>query len=265
MKYNPRVNEAVSRYPGFSEIHPFQMANTVQGALYLMYHLSEMLAEIAVKNHENGADNPNAQFQMKITREAVLQSTMVADPLRLLDCSPVTDGAAAVILCSEEVARKSSRPLVKIRTSAQATGPIALHARKDPATIPAVATAAKKAYQAAGITPEQLDLVEVHDCFTIAELVVIEELGLFERGKAGQAILDGQTRRSGKIPVNTSGGLKSKGHPVGATGVAQIIEIVEQLNHTAGKRQIEKARLGLTQNMGGSGGSCVIHILEGLS
>lgn len=225
----------------------------------------EMLAEIAVKNHENGADNPNAQFQMKITREAVLQSTMVADPLRLLDCSPVTDGAAAVILCSEEVARKSSRPLVKIRTSAQATGPIALHARKDPATIPAVATAAKKAYQAAGITPEQLDLVEVHDCFTIAELVVIEELGLFERGKAGQAILDGQTRRNGKIPVNTSGGLKSKGHPVGATGVAQIIEIVEQLNHTAGKRQIENARLGLTQNMGGSGGSCVIHILEGLS
>jgi acetyl-CoA C-acetyltransferase len=226
---------------------------------------SEMLAEIAVKNHENGLENPNAQFQMTVTREMVMNSTMVADPLRLLDCSPVTDGAAAVILCSEEVARKSGRPRVRIRASAQATDTIALHNRKDPASLPAVAAAAKKAYKAAGITPDKLDLAEVHDCFTIAELVVVEELGLFKRGKAGQAILDGKTRRNGKIPVNTSGGLKSKGHPVGATGVAQIIEIVEQLNKNCGKRQVKNARLGLAQNMGGSGGSCVIHILEGLS
>jgi acetyl-CoA C-acetyltransferase len=190
---------------------------------------------------------------------------MVADPLRLLDCSPVTDGAAAVILCSEEVARKSGRPLVRILASAQATDSIALHNRKNPASLPAVASAAKKAYDAADILPGQLDLVEVHDCFTIAELVVVEELGLFARGKAGQAILDGHTRRTGKIPVNTSGGLKSKGHPVGATGVAQIIEIVEQLKNSSGNRQVNNARLGMAQNMGGSGGSCVIHILEGLS
>ena len=225
----------------------------------------EQLAEVAVKNHEHGLKNPNAQFRMAVKREAVMKSTMVADPLGLLDCSPVTDGAAAVILCSEEVAKKSGKPLVKIRTSAQATNFATLHARKDLASIPSVSCAAENAYKHSGLKPEDIDVVEIHDCFTIAELVVTEELGICQRGKSGEAVESGMTRLGGKIPVNTSGGLKSKGHPVGATGVAQIIEIVEQLRGEAGERQVEGARLGLAQNMGGSGGSCVIHILEGQS
>ena len=225
----------------------------------------EQLADVAVKNHDHGLKNPNAQFRMAISRETVMKSTMVADPLGLLDCSPVTDGAAAVIICSEEVAKKSGKPLVKIRASAQATDFAALHSRKDLASLPAVSLAAQKAYKDSGIKPDDIDVIEIHDCFTIAELVVTEELGICERGKSGIAVEEGLTRLGGKIPVNTSGGLKSKGHPVGATGVAQVIEIVEQLTGKSGERQVEGARLGLAQNMGGSGGSCVIHILEGLS
>ena len=225
----------------------------------------EQLAEVAVKNHEHGLKNPNAQFQMAISRDTVMKSTMVADPLRLLDCSPVTDGAAAVIICSEDVAKKSGRPMVKFRASSQATDSLALHSRKDLASLPSVARAAEKAYKDADTKPEDIDVIEVHDCFTIAELVVTEELGIVERGKSGAAVEAGITRLGGKIPVNTSGGLKSKGHPVGATGAAQIIEIVEQLRGDSGDRQVSDARLGLAQNMGGSGGSCVIHILEGMS
>ena len=225
----------------------------------------EQLAEVAVKNHDHGLKNPNAQFQMAISQETVMKSTMVADPLGLLDCSPVTDGAAAVILCSEEVAKKSNKPFVKIRASSHATDHIALHSRKDLASLPAVARAAENAYKSANVNPDDINVFEVHDCFTIAELVVIEELGLVERGKSGAAVEAGVTRLGGKIPVNTSGGLKSKGHPVGATGTAQIIEIVEQLRGEAGDRQVADAHLGLAQNMGGSGGSCVVHILEGMS
>ena len=226
---------------------------------------SEQLAEVAVKNHEHGLKNPNAQFRMAITREAVLNSIMVADPLHILDCSPVSDGAAAVIICSEENAKKVGKPMIKIIASAQATDHIALHSRADIASLPAVAKAAEKAYKQADIKLENIDLVEVHDCFTIAELVVTEELGFFERGKSGPAVMDGLTRVGGKIPINISGGLKAKGHPVGATGAAQIIELVEQLRGSAGDRQIPDARLGVAQNMGGSGGSCVIHILEAVS
>ena len=225
----------------------------------------EHLADVAVKNHENGSKNPNAQFPMKITREAVLKSTLVADPLGLLDCSPVTDGAAAVILASMEVAKKSGKPFVRIKASVQTSDAIALHSRKDLSTIPVVQTAADKAYKMAGISPDDLDVVEVHDCFTIAELVVMEELGLVERGKSGDAVSSGMTKIGGKIPINTSGGLKSKGHPVGATGVAQVAEIVEQLRGNAGERQVQNAKIGMTQNMGGSGGSCVIHVLEAMS
>jgi acetyl-CoA C-acetyltransferase len=225
----------------------------------------EHLADVAVKNHENGSKNPFAQFPMKITRETVLNATMVADPLGLFDCSPVTDGGAAVILSSFDVAKKLGKPFVKIKASVQASDSIALHSRKDIATIPAVQKAAEKAYKMAGISPDDLDVVEVHDCFTIAELVVMEELGLVERGKSGDAVSSGMTKIGGKIPINTSGGLKSKGHPVGATGVAQVAEIVEQLRGNAGERQVKNAKIGMTQNMGGSGGSCVIHVLEAMS
>ncbi len=223
----------------------------------------EHLAEVAVKNHKNGANNQNAQFRKEITVKQVLESTLVADPLRLLDCSPVSDGAAAVILCPLDIAKKITDSYVKVKASAQASDTIALHSRKSLTTLNAVSSAASKAYSIAKIKPKDIDFAEVHDCFTIAEIVVSEDLGFFEKGRGGPAVHDGLTSlNGGKIPINTSGGLKSKGHPVGATGIAQIIELYEQLTGQAGKRQVKNARFGLAQNMGGSGASCVINILE---
>jgi acetyl-CoA C-acetyltransferase len=224
----------------------------------------EQLAHVAVKNHRHGAMNPVAQYPFEITVASVLDSVAVADPLRILDCSPITDGAAAVVLCPLEMARKLSRkhPLVKLCGSGQASSTIALHSRKDLTHFESTATAAAAAYQMAGRGPQDLHLAEVHDCFTIAEICVLEALGLVEKGKGGQAAESGLTALGGKIPVNTSGGLKSKGHPVGATGVAQVVEVTEQLRGNAGPRQVKGARVGLTQNMGGTGGSAVVHILE---
>ncbi len=223
---------------------------------------SEQLAAVAVKNHHNGARNPNAQFQMEITPQTVLGATRVAEPLGLFDCSPVTDGAACVLLAPVEVARELGKPIVKIIGSGHATDTIALHDRADLAAIPVVGEAARRAFAMAGIGIDDVDLCEVHDCFTIAEVVCTEELGLFERGQGGPAAADGVTALDGAKPVNTSGGLKSKGHPVGATGIAQIIELTLQLTGRAGERQLKDPRIGLAQNMGGSGGSCTVHILE---
>ena len=222
----------------------------------------EQIAAVAVKNHKNGMNNPNAQFRNQITIEQVLNSSLVADPLRLLDCSPVTDGAAAVILCSLDVAKKLSKNYAKVIASTQASDSIALYQRKSFTTLNAVTKAANLAYEKAGVKPNDIDFAEVHDCFTIAEIVVFEDLGFCEKGCGGPAVEEGTTSLDGKIPINTSGGLKSKGHPVGATGIAQIIELSEQLTGKAGKRQVKNARIGLAQNMGGSGASCTINILE---
>ncbi|MDH4223138.1 MAG: thiolase domain-containing protein, partial [candidate division Zixibacteria bacterium] len=211
----------------------------------------------------HGSMNPLAQYPQKITQENVIGSVMVADPLRILDCSPITDGAAAVILAPLELAKKMSRkPIVKITGSGHATDTIAFHSRNDLTEIKSAERSARIAYQMAGKSPEEIHLAEVHDCFTIAEICVIEALGFVEKGKGGPATENGLTALGGKIPVNTSGGLKSKGHPVGATGVAQVIEIVKQLRGEAGDRQVKNAKTGLTQNMGGSGGSSVVHIME---
>jgi len=223
----------------------------------------EQLAQVAVKNHDNGALNPHAQFPSKLSLEAVMTSTMVADPLRLMDCSPITDGAAVAILCPLNMANElSKQPPVKISGVGAATDHIALHDRKDFCEFSATVAACERAYKMAGVGPEQIDFAEVHDCFTIAELCVIEALGFFPRGTAGQATWAGETARTGKKPINTSGGLKSKGHPVGATGVGQIHELVTQLRGAAGARQVPGVKRGLAQNMGGSGGSTVVHILE---
>ncbi len=222
----------------------------------------EQLAMVAVKNHKNGALNPNAQFQSPITIDTVLKSTMVADPLRLMDCSPVSDGAACVILAPLELARKYTDRPVKIIGSGAATDTIALHQRSDITTLNAVKLAAERAYKMANVKPEDINLAEVHDCFTIAEIVITEDLGFVPKGRGGEAVENGLTSLEGRIPINTSGGLKAKGHPVGATGVAQAIEIYEQLQGKAGKRQVKNARIGLTQNMGGSGASAVVHIFS---
>ncbi|TEU07206.1 MAG: thiolase domain-containing protein [Candidatus Aminicenantes bacterium] len=222
----------------------------------------EQLALVAVKNHLNGSKNPLAQYPFKITVDSVLNSVMVADPLRILDCSPITDGAAAVILCPIETARKMNKPVVKIIGSGHATDSIALSSRKDITWLEATYQAGKRAYAMANKKPKDIDILEVHDCFTIAEICVIEALGIVEKGKGGEAAENEITYLEGKIPVNTSGGLKAKGHPVGATGVAQVIEIVKQLRGEAGKRQVKDPRIGMAQNMGGSGGSTLVHIFE---
>ncbi len=222
----------------------------------------EQLAMVAVKNHDHGSLNPLAQYPFKITVDAVLKSVMVADPLRILDCSPITDGAAALVLAPADMARKLKKPPVRITGFGHATDTIALSDRKDITWLGAVEKAAQSAMKMAGKKPSDLSLIEVHDCFTIAEICVTEALGLFPRGQGGPAVEQGLTRLGGKIPVNVSGGLKSKGHPVGATGVAQAVELVKQLRGEAGPRQVKDARVGLAQNMGGSGGSCLVHIFE---
>ncbi|MGQ9701292.1 MAG: thiolase domain-containing protein [bacterium] len=218
------------------------------------------LAMVAVKNHKNGTLNPNAQFQSEITIDDVLNATMVADPITIMDSSPVSDGAACVILTTVEIAKELKKPLVKVIGSGAATDTIALHQRKDILSLDAVRLAGERAYKMANLKPSDINLAEVHDCFTIAELCITEELGFCERGSAYLMVERGETELTGRIPINTSGGLKSKGHPVGATGIAQIVEVVEQLRGNAGKRQVNDAKIGLTQNMGGSGASSVVHI-----
>ncbi|MCD6411225.1 MAG: thiolase domain-containing protein [Thermoplasmata archaeon] len=222
----------------------------------------EQLAMVAVKNHENALLNPNAQFHRKITVEDVINSPPVATPLNLLDCSPISDGAAALVLCPLEKAKEYTDKIVKIAGSGQATDSLALHGREDICTFMSTVRASREAYKQAGIQPKDVDVAEVHDCFTIAEILAIEDLGFVKKGEGGKAVEEGLTARDGEIPVNPSGGLKAKGHPVGATGVAQVAEIVLQLRGEAEKRQIPDARIGLAHNIGGSGASCTVHILE---
>lgn len=223
----------------------------------------EQLAEVAVKNHKNGSLNPHAQFPFEITNEQVQNSVMIADPLTLFDCSPITDGAAAVLLAPVEEAKKITKyPLTVITGIGHATDTIALSHRKDILKMDAVELSIQRALKMAGKKIGEVDFAEVHDCFTIAELLVMEAMGIVKTGESGPAVLDGFTALDGKFPVNPSGGLKSKGHPVGATGVAQICEAITQLRGNADKRQIKNARTAITQNMGGSGGSCISHILE---
>lgn len=244
----------------------FPGLNAMIARAYMEKHgaTPEQLAAIAVKNHANGALNPFAQYQNKITVEDVLKSVMVADPLRVLDCSPVSDGAAACILCPmERAAKLSRRPAVRISGIGCATDTIALYRRPDLTRLSAVELSAQRALKMAGRKPSDIQVAELHDAFTIMEVCALEEIGLVERGQGAQAAPAGRTALNGPIPVNTSGGLKAKGHPVGATGVAQAHEIVLQLRGEAGPRQVKGARIGLTQNMGGTGGSSVVHILEG--
>ncbi|MFX0162189.1 MAG: thiolase domain-containing protein [Candidatus Hodarchaeota archaeon] len=222
----------------------------------------EQLACVAVKNHKNGKNNPKAQFRREITIEQVLSSGVVADPLTLLDCSPISDGGAVAIVASEDVARKFTDTPVWIMSSGQAGDTIALHDRKDLTSLTAAKFASERAYRAANIGPKDVAFAEVHDCFTIAEIVATEDLGFFPAGEGGKAAEEGLTEVDGQIPVNPSGGLKAKGHPVGATGVAQVVSVVEQLRGEADKRQVNAPEIGLTHNIGGSGGTCVVHIFS---
>jgi acetyl-CoA C-acetyltransferase len=220
------------------------------------------LSLVAVKNHANALHNPNAQYRSRITADDVEKSALVADPLRLFDCSPLSDGAATIILAPAAIARRYTDTPIYIKASAQASDTLSLFSRRSITTLDATVHAAREAYRQAKLSPRKIDLAEVHDCFTIAEICAYEDLGFTEKGKGGKFIENGETEIGGKIPVNTSGGLKAKGHPVGATGVAQIAEIVTQLRGEAGKRQVKGAGIGLAHNVGGSGATATVHILS---
>jgi acetyl-CoA acetyltransferase len=218
------------------------------------------MAAVAVKNHKHGTRNPKAQFQKEITLEQVLKSPMVADPLKLYDCCPFTDGGAAVVLASEEVARKARRRPIWVLASAAASDWMLIGDKRDLSRVPATERAAASAYSQAGLGPQDVNVVELHDCFTIAEIVATEGLGLFEPGTGGIAAEKGWTSVGGKMPVNPSGGLKAKGHPIGATGAAQIAEIVTQLREDAGPRQVDGARVGLTHTLGGNTATVLVSL-----
>ncbi|MBI4453070.1 thiolase domain-containing protein [Candidatus Woesearchaeota archaeon] len=221
----------------------------------------EQLALVSVKNHKHATLNPIAHFHNEITVDQVINSSIIADPLTLLDCSPITDGSASIILASEEVAKKCEKP-VWIIGSGQANDTLSLHARKSLTEITATTQAVQRALLQAKIGIDKVDVTEVHDCFSIAEVMAIEDLGLIPRGEAGKIMEEGQTYFDGKIPINSCGGLKACGHPIGATGIKQAWEIVKQLRGEAGKRQVKGAQIGLTHNVGGTGSTVVVHVFS---
>jgi acetyl-CoA C-acetyltransferase len=222
----------------------------------------EDLASVAVKNHENGVLNPKAHVRKKITIDDVMKSPIVASPLKLYDCCPFSDGASAVILCNEDFAKKSGRPFVEVIGSGRGASSAAVQGRDDITTIPSTVAAATQAYKMAGITAKDIDFAEVHDCFTIAEIIDIEDLGFFKKGTGANAVREGSTSRTGEIPINPSGGLKSKGHPIGATGIGQVVEVFEQLTGKAEQRTVRDAEIALTHNFGATGASAAVHIFK---
>ena len=221
----------------------------------------EQIASVSVKNHDHGALNPRAQFRKAISLDAVLRSPKVAEPLTVFDCAPISDGAAAVVLCSWEKAKQYTDVPVKVLSCAQASDTLALYQRDNVCSFSATKAAAKNAFNQAGITPSDIQVAEVHDNYTISELMALEDLGFFPRGTAGKAVMDGLVHIGGDLAVNTSGGLKARGDPIGATGVAQIVELVTQLRGEADKRQVDNARYALAQNVGGTGSAVVVSIL----
>jgi len=222
----------------------------------------EEMAQVAVKNHLNASKNKYAHFKSPVSLETVMKSKVIADPLKLFDCSPISDGAAAVILAPMETARQFTDTPVEIIASTQASDTLGLSSRKSLTELRATKVAAKKAFETAKVAPGDIDVCEVHDCFTIAEILAIEDIGFFPKGKGGKATMDGETALNSTISINTSGGLKGCGHPVGATGVKQAVEIVWQLRGEAGERQVKNAEVGMTHNVGGSGATCVTHIMR---
>ena len=222
----------------------------------------EELASVSVKNHFHGSFNPKAQFQSLITIADVMKSPKIADPLKLLDCSPISDGAAAIVITSENIVSKVKKP-ISIVASEVSTDTLSLHDRKSFTSLSAVVDASTRAYKKAGIKASDVDVAEIHDCFSISEAIATEDLGFSEKGQGAKDISKGKrTLFKGDIITNPSGGLKACGHPVGATGIKQIVELTEQLRGTAGKRQVKGAKIGLAHNVGGSGTVAVIHILK---
>ncbi|GAA0657993.1 3-ketoacyl-CoA thiolase [Salarchaeum japonicum] len=221
----------------------------------------ESLAAVAAKNHRNGVDNPHAQFRKEVSEQEILDSPIVADPLRLYDFCPITDGSAALLFCPESVAREYTDDYTVVSGVAGASDTHVVHERDDPTTMKGVADSADAAFEMAGRRPDDVDVAELHDMFTILEVLQLEALGFAEEGEGWRLAPDGVTERDGRLPVNTSGGLKSKGHPLGASGVAQAYELHRQLTDDAGDRQVDAA-VGLACNVGGFGNCVTTTILE---
>jgi len=269
-KMTHRTTSEVTEFLAMASDLPFEQWNgiTFPGLYALMAtaHMheygttEEQMAKVAVKNHHNGTLNPKAHMQKEITVEKALASKVIAWPLKLYDCSLITDGASCLILSHPDVAKKFTDAPVHVIGSGQASDAIGLYERKDLTTLKAARLAAQEAYKMAGVEPKDLDIAEVHDCFTIAEIMAYEDLGFCGSGKGGNMIDEGITELGGKLPVNPSGGLKAKGHPVGATGTAQAYEIYLQLTGQAEERQVKGADIGLSHNVGGSGATASVHI-----
>jgi acetyl-CoA C-acetyltransferase len=271
-KMTHRTTAEATEYLAMASDYPFEQWNgiTFPGlyALIATAHMNrygtteQQLAHVAVKNHKHGALNPKAHIQKEITLDQALSSRVIAWPLKLFDCSLITDGAGCAILTKPELAKKFTDTPIHIVGSGQASDAIGLYEREELTNSKAAKLAAKQAYGMADIKPEDVNFAEVHDCFTIAEILAYEDLGFCKPGEGGKLAEEGVTTLGGSLPVNTSGGLKSKGHPVGATGVAQAYEIFLQLSGQAGKRQVDGAEIGLAHNVGGSGATATVHIFR---
>jgi acetyl-CoA C-acetyltransferase len=271
-KMTKQSTAKTTEFLGMAADFPFEQWNgvTFPGLFALMAtaHMhkygttEEQMGLISVKNHKNGALNPKAHFQKEVTLEKVLGSRLIAKPLKLYDCSLISDGASCAILTRPDLAKKYTDNPVYITGSGHGSDTLGLYQRESFTSVKATKNAAKEAYNMAGIKSSDIDIAELHDCFTIAELIAYEDLGFCKTGEGGKFIEKGIPNLKEKLPVNTSGGLKSKGHPVGATGIAQLYEIYLQLTGQAEKRQVEDCEIGLTQNLGGSGASCLVHIYK---
>jgi acetyl-CoA acetyltransferase len=269
-KMTHRTTAEVTEYLAMASDYPFEQWHgiTFPGLFALMatahihaYSTTEkQLAMVAVKNHFHGSLNPKAHIQREITLENALSSRVIAWPLKLYDCSLITDGASCIILTKPELAKRYTDIPVQIIGSGQASDTIGMYERENFTSLTAARLAAKKAYEMADVKPEDVDVAEVHDCFTIAEIIAYEDLAFCKAGEGGRLVESGETRLGGRIPINTSGGLKAKGHPVGATGTGQAYEMYLQLSGQAEKRQVKDAEIGLTHNVGGSGATATVHI-----
>ncbi|MFQ6065002.1 MAG: thiolase domain-containing protein [Candidatus Bathyarchaeia archaeon] len=271
-KMTHRTTPDVTEFLAMASDYPFEQWHgiTFPGLYGLMAtaHMhkygttEEQMAMVAVKNHHNGALNPKAHMQKEVTLEKAMSSRVIAWPLKLYDCSLITDGASCLILTKPELAKKFADAPVHIIGSGQASDTIGLYERESLTSLKAARLAGKEAYRMAKVKPKDIDVAEVHDCFTIAEIIAYEDLELCQPGEGGSLIESGATTLEGDTPVNTSGGLKSKGHPVGATGTGQAYELYLQLTGQAEKRQVEGAEIGLAHNVGGSGATAAVHIFR---
>jgi len=240
----------------------FAGLNALAAQLYMMRYgaTSRQLAAFSANAHRNGVYNPNALFKTTYTVDDVLASPLVADPLRRLDCSGVGDGAAAIVLASEEASKHCAEDAVRLRSCAVAVDLLSIHEREDPLIMSAIVNASRRAYALAGIGPEDVDLVEVHDAFTIMAALSLEDMGFVPKGEAARFASEGNIGIDGRLPTCTMGGLKARGHPIGATGIYQALEVVQQLREQTGKNQVRDPEVGVAENVGGAGGTAAVSV-----